>query len=459
MKRLARWILTNTSGSVVGFAGVGKSNLLSFLCNRPDALQEYVPQLDRQVAPIAVDLNNLPANNLATLYRFILRSFFEAREQFDAPMQAKIAELYAEHRTNRDPFLSQSALRELLLLFQASQIRIILVLDRFDKFCRRASPQMTDTLRGLRDSFKETLSFIVGMRQEVVYLSDPTVLGELYEILDTHVCWVGPMDEVDARKLILEETRLASRPPSEADISDLLALTGSYPSLLKAASHWWLTLQHRPAGSLAEAILGERSIQNRLKEIWTGLSQEEQMVLSEVQRSIIRSGVGKAKDKRKREGTQRAFKNMMKQHRRTLTRLESKGIGRQTETGWQLASGLLEAYVATVGGSSRGRIWLDQSANVIFQDQTPLETLSPLEHSLLRFLVSHPRIRHTYTELIEAAWPEDVYREGVTTEALYQVVRGLRRQIEPTPSQPRYVVNWRGRPEGGYQCFPEGRPG
>jgi DNA-binding response OmpR family regulator len=72
--------------------------------------------------------------------------------------------------------------------------------------------------------------------------------------------------------------------------------------------------------------------------------------------------------------------------------------------------------------------------------------------------VTHPRVRHTYTDLIEAAWPEDIHREGVSTEALYQLVRGLRRQIESTPSQPRYIVNWRGRPEGGYQCFPEGRP-
>ena len=39
-----------------------------------------------------------------------------------------------------------------------------------------------------------------------------------------------------------------------------------------------------------------------------------------------------------------------------------------------------------------------------------------------------------------------------------QVVAGLRRKIEPDPSRPCYLVNWRGTPEGGYQCFPEGRP-
>ena len=34
----------------------------------------------------------------------------------------------------------------------------------------------------------------------------------------------------------------------------------------------------------------------------------------------------------------------------------------------------------------------------------------------------------------------------------------LRKKIEPNLARPCYVVTWRGRPEGGYQFFPEGRP-
>jgi hypothetical protein len=230
MRQLARWIQTNSSGSVVGLAGAGKSNLLGFLCHRPDALQSYLTPSDKSFALIPVDLNNLPANNLATLYRVILRAFYEARHQFETSIQETIATLYHDNRSTRDPFLSQSALRELLLLFQARQMRIVLVLDRFDKFCQQASLSMTDTLRGLRDSFKDTLSYIAGMRQEVVYLSDPLILGELYEILDTHVCWVGSMNEADAHKLIAEETLLAATPPTEADISSLLNLSGGHPA-------------------------------------------------------------------------------------------------------------------------------------------------------------------------------------------------------------------------------------
>lgn len=87
-----------------------------------------------------------------------------------------------------------------------------------------------------------------------------------------------------------------------------------------------------------------------------------------------------------------------------------------------------------------------------------VEDLPPLEQSVLAFFVEHPYTRHMHTDIIEAAWPADAAREGVTNEALYQVIRGLRKKIEPDASQPRYVINWRGTPEGGYQFYPEGRP-
>ncbi len=454
MKILGHWIQTNTSGAVVGLAGAGKSNLLGFLCNRPDALKSYIPSLDVPLAVIAVDLNNLPSNDLSTFYRVILRSFYEAADQFEDPLPDTIAILYRENRTSQDPFLSQSALRELLLHLQDRQIRVVLVLDRFDKFCREATTQMTDTLRGLRDSFKETLSYIVGMRQEVIYMSDPSVLGELYEILDTYVCWVGFMNESDARKLIAEETLTTSPPPIEADINRLLELTGNYPALLKTACHWWLNHgQEKTAANWLDTLFAERTIQYRLKEVWNGLSQEEQLTLSDVQR-LARGSL-----KTTIKGNDKVFQHLQVQHQDALSRLIAKGVLQNSDGNLRISGELLAVYIRSVGGRSRGQLWLDKELNVIYQDQTPLDELAPLERSLLRFFLTYPRVRHTYTDLIEGAWPEEVYKEGVSTEALYQLVRGLRRQIEPNPSQFRYIINWRGKPEGGYQCFPEGRPG
>ncbi|MCL4295857.1 MAG: winged helix-turn-helix domain-containing protein [Anaerolineae bacterium] len=460
MDTLAGWIRSGASGAVVGLTGAGKSNLLGFLCHRPEILQSYLAPWAGSVALVLVDLNNLPVSNLSSLYRLILRSFYEARPYLETDLRQAVTKLYEENRGVRDPFLSQSALRELLLLFQTHHVRVILVLDHFDHFCQVASPQLSDTLRGLRDSFKSTLCYLVGVRQEIAYLSDPTILSELYELLDSHVCWVGPLAETDARQLVADETHAVLTPPTENEIMHLLDLTGGYPSLLKAACNWWLTAPAKPAATdWASTLLAERSLQYRLAEIWGGLTQEEQLALAQLQKWQSRAASAAGQEK----ALARTFEGLAKQHRHALARLTAKGLCQQVDSGWRIVSELLAGYVAQAVGRGSGKIWLDEETEELYQGQNPLTDLAPLERAVLSFLVKHPRLRHTKTELIVHAWPEELRQQGVTDDSLYQVIAKLREKIEPNPAKPCYLVTWRGTRggmlEGGYQFFAEGRPG
>jgi hypothetical protein len=444
MEIITAWLSAGLSGSVVGLPGCGRSNLLGFLCNRPDAVQAYLGAGGQPPVLISVDLYNLPANNLSTLYRMILRAFQRVKVQLEPALQQRINLLYQRHEAERDPFLPQSALQEVLLYCQAEQIQVVLVFNHFDQFCQLATRQMVNTLRGLRNDFKDTLSYIAGMSHEVSYLDDPDNLGSMYELLDQYICWVGAMNEADRRQMIAEETRLAASPPGEADMEAILALTGGYPALLKAVCHWWLTTPPRPARQQwGTTLLAERSISYRLEKIWQGLTQEEQFVAGELQKSVA-------------TGTP-AHRLMAEQHK-LLALLANKGICQPVAAGWQLAGELFEAFVAQVEGRGRGRIWLDETSQEIYQGQTLVTTLTELGRALLIFLLKNPRLRHTKTDLIVNVWPEELRREGVSDNSLYQVIFQIRQAIEVNPGQPAYLVNWRGKPEGGYQFFPEGRP-
>jgi hypothetical protein len=434
--------------------------LLGFLCHRPEVICTYLPIQAGTLALIPVDINSLPANNLSTLYRVIIRSFYWVRDQFDEPLQQKISDVYQETRSERDPFVTQSSLQELLLLCRGQQIRVVLVLNRFDSFCQMATPQMANTLRGLRDDFKDTLSYIAGMTQEVAYLPDPTILGEMYELLDNYVCWVGVMNEEDAGNLIARATRAAPIAPTDTEVRIVLDLTGGFPSLLRATCHWWLITKHKPGHTdWAEALLAERSIQHRLAQIWRGLTQEEQFTLSELQK-LQTVGVmdrnGEIPENKPKNFDQK-YRNFTKEHHDILARLKVKGACNQTETGWWIAD-LLAAYVAKVEGRGRGRIWLDEKTGEIYQGPTLLTHLTALEKSVLSFLIKHPRMSHTKTDLIINTWPDELRQQGVADSSLYQVVLTIRKAIEPNLSEPSYLITWRGKPEGGYQFFPEGRP-
>ena len=446
LELLAGWVSAGESSSVVGLSGCGRSNLLGFLCHRPEVFQTYLLAQVSDVVLIPVDLNNLPNNDLSTLYRIILRSFYRVCDRFEPDLQQKTTALYLETRAEQDPFLAQSALQELLLLFQSHRIQVVLVFNRFDRFCEMATLQMINTLRGLRDDFKDTLCYIAGMTQEVAYLPDPTSLGDMYELLDNYVCWLGAMEDADSRNLIARATPTATPPPTDADIATMIALTGGYPALLRAVCHWWLTTKNKPNhAQWADLLLAERSIQHRLAKMWAGLTQEEQFIVSELQK-LQQIDVGNC------------LEDFSQQHHYLLARLAEKGVCYQAEQGWRVAGDLLANYVTTIKGRGRGKMWLDEDTGEIYQGETPLENLAALERSVLSFLIKHPRQRHTKTDLIISTWPDELRQQGVTDNSLYQVILTLRKAIEPDPGEPSYLVTWRGKPEGGYQFFPEGRP-
>jgi hypothetical protein len=447
IKILADWIIGGTSGSVVGLPGVGKSNFLGFLCHRPEVIQLLLAPHQIKVVLIPIDLNNLPDDTIATFYRVILRAFHENRDHFDQTLQQSIDSIYQENKATCDPFLAQSALRELLVQFRERKRRVGFVFDRFDDFCQAATSPMTNSLRGLRDSFKETLFYIMGMRQEAAYLPDPSTMGELYEILDTHVHWVGPMNRDDARSLIEQEIHSTDAHPIESDVDAFIKLSGGFPSLLKVICNWWQVTPDRGASDKwLEVFLNDSNINYRLQEILTGLSQEELLILSEVE---------KISSHRER---QISLQKLDHPYRKVLNRLMVKGICELSDTRWRISSELLAFYLAKVKGRGRGRIWLNEETEEAYQGKTLIQGLTPLEREVLHFLLRHTRVRHTKTDIIVNAWPDELKKEGVTDDSLYQVIVGLRKKIEPISAKPCYIINWRGKPEGGYQLFPEGRP-
>ena len=141
LKRLIRWIIAGESGTVAGLPGAGRATFLGFICHRLEIIQAHLEQHDCQSILIPVDLINLSEPTLSTFYRTILRSFFEfvvLNDRFEPSMQQRISDLYRRTEADQDPFLPQSALRELLLYFQTNNIRIGLIMNRFDRFCESA---------------------------------------------------------------------------------------------------------------------------------------------------------------------------------------------------------------------------------------------------------------------------------------------------------------------------------
>lgn len=446
VQELANWIVTGASGSLIGLSGTGKSDFLGFLCHRPQALQNYLPKKTQPFTILYMDLNTLPAPSLSALFRVILRAFYEHKSRFSAESHEVIDRVYLENREQRDPFISQSGLRELLLHMQQRRHRVVFALDRFDVFSTMLTPKMGDSLRGLRDGFKETLSYIACMTHSLAYLPNPEAIGDLKRLLDQQICVLGPMTEQDTRDTIIRRTTVADVQPNEDEATQIWQLTGGYPSLVMQTCRWWLTTADKPPLIEWPAILMQKpNIYHRLEDIWSGLTQEEQLVLTKMHQAKLTDTS--------------AQQDIAAIYESALISLLEKRLLVQEGAGYRPFSALFADYVAAIEQPSRGRIRHDPTTQTLYHGPDILDGLAPKERAILQYLTQNPHVQHTYTDIIVAAWSDEERYNGVTNDSLFQVIRTLRQKIEPVPSKPVYVVNWRGKPEGGYQFFPEGRPG
>ena len=449
MATLVSWIRTGQSGALIGLPGTGKSNLLRFLCHRPDVVAQYLNSDSARVAVVQVDLNNLTGSDLATLYRVMLRSLCEAGAQLLAiePALFDIASTtYRRVEEKTDPFVCQSAVREVLIAFLERQARLVLVMDPFDQLGRTASVQVLDNLRGLRDSFKYTLTYIVGLRHELAYIRDPREMGELYEILDSHVCWMGALAAEDARYSISQVAEATGRSFAPTQIEQLIHLTGSYPTLLRAATLWLAEVAPVPDASAWEnCLFAEPSIQNRLNDVWQALTGEEQTVLSILQTAL-------AAESPKERGE--SLRQIEEKYRSVLAQLQSKSLCAQDSSDWRLFGPLFARFVVAQGSISIGKVRHDPRMDRFFRGDMELTGLSEQDRRLLRHFLEQPAIAHNIDDLVEAAWA-DVHAEGVSNVAVQQAIRHLRKQIEPNPANPSYLITAHGT---GYRFFPEGAP-
>jgi hypothetical protein len=446
MQILARWIAAGVSGSVVGLVGCGRSSFLRHVCDNPQQLAQFLPANSPPIVIIAIDLYDLPTNNLVDLYRSILHAFYWVRERLPAPFAQLVNDIYLEYRAIVDPFLVQKALHEVLLAFQNARQPVVMVMNRFDTFCETSTSQQVNTLRSLRDRFKETLSYIVGMRQEVIYLADPARLGDMYELFDSQICHIGALSVADSHAALTAMFH-ASEVPSAEEQQSIIRISGGFPSLLKAVAQWWQFHPQRPAAitDWAEALMRDATIQYRLERLWRGLTQEEQQLLSELHKQEFL----------KRDARQNQI--LSQQSPLLVQRLMAKGCCQVATKGFRINGELLAAYVAQHAGRVRGRIWLNETEHVIYQGQQALIDLTPLEFNILAFLIANPGVRHSSDTIIERAWPDQENKEVVTPNNLQVHIANLRKKVEPQPNAPRYILTWNGKP-GGYTCFPEGKP-
>lgn len=325
MATLAYWSEIGASGIVLGLAGSGVSTLLRYFVNRPDRVSSYLSTNQQTILPVWIELQPVAEPTPVTLYRLLLRGILETTAHLSSQLPPDLRQACQAHLNRNDALVLQTTLFAVFAHYQAVHVTLVFVIDRVDQLVGNIELTFGNPLRALRDRFRETVTYLVGMRITPTFLDTIDALGDWGRLLSTHLCVVGSLSAQDSAFVIAKHVQTAARKPTAADIEQFLALSGGYPTLLKAVVHWWMTRTPQlPGADWGEALRQEPGIQLRLREIGRCLSVQERQALQTITTS---------------QGTS-AIPHVMGE------RLVQLGICRQhPHQGWQVAGTLFAGIV------------------------------------------------------------------------------------------------------------------
>ncbi len=307
---MERWRASD-SCSLIGVGSVGKSNLLQHLAD-PEVQSYYMKDVaeGKVFKAIIIDpsmLGPLPSDTADAEqvrcwagYELMMHRLFLAFYPFDV-LGADDARLFYEtYQTLQDgnnPLYAYMGLRYFELgleLFMKRGIQIVFMFDEFEEMLRELPVKFFLTLRGLRDSNKNQLSYLTFTRATIPEIAEnigvhPLDIEPFAELFTDNVYYVGPYNETDARDMLKILSRRNNRTYDDYTLNFLLWATGRYAGLLRSSFRALDTLGSLDADTImtrgdqiVQQLALKRPVRLECKTIWSSLTAREQYILREL---------------------------------------------------------------------------------------------------------------------------------------------------------------------------------
>ncbi len=306
---MQRWRAAD-SCSLIGVGSVGKSNLLQHLAN-PDVQKAYMNITGAsEFKAIIIDpnlLGPLGSNDNEQIrcwagYELLMHRLYMTFYPFEVLGKEdgqRFYEVYQNLQDGSNPIYAYMGLRYFELgldYFMRRGIRIVFMFDEFEEMLKQLPIKFFQTLRGLRDTNKKQLSFLTFTRAPLASLVEQMELSVLdmepfAELFNDSIYYVGPYNEVDARRMVDNLIGRNQKTVTEQSITFLIWATGSYAGLLRSGFRLLDALGTIDSSStmndeLVRQLAIRRPIRMECKTIWTSLTPAEQHVLKAVARLL-----------------------------------------------------------------------------------------------------------------------------------------------------------------------------
>lgn len=412
------------SCQVVGLPGIGRSTILKLLSYNKAVRTYHLQDQEQWLHFVYMDLSEIKGRSIFDITKFILISLsYSLGERGKSAEQKEVDRLFKEHVHSNDELVLFQALKKAVdHLAIEKELTVVFLFDRFDEYLPTIESQFFSNVRVLRNHAKYRFSSVFSLNRTIEEILEPDIYKDFYDFLLGNTIYVDfpSREELAFRFSYLE--RVTGKKLDTKAQDELLALTHGHGKVTKLSYEALLSQDTLP-NNIQEFLLAKLPVQGALFEIWSALFPKEQQILLGQQ----------AKSMNQEENSYLVKSHLIEQN--------------------TIAIPLFERALPQFGTlKPQEEISFDPHKNAFFKGKEELtEKLSPSEFRLLKFLLDNAGRVCTKDEIIDAVWKDQATREGVTDQALDQVIYRLRKKIEEDPNNPQHLRTVKGQ---GYRLTP-----
>ncbi len=395
---------------IISFPGCGKSTLLRYLSENPIFVEKN-PTLKF----VYVDLNQLPRFEPSQLYKLILREL------------CKVSNLKVTYTSGDEELALLDQIREALTRLSEDAERVAIILDRFDKVIASLPPETFNTLKSLRDDFKHFLIFVVATPTDPLNLSPLSKIVSFYKLVIPSVLYVKPFNEENCRVMIREFAKRRNRKLTKEQETKIRQVSGCHPTLAKSIiqaleEDTKLTIDVPTISQLSSVniCLTEITESLNLSDLRTALDIAMERTPSDTNslRTLLNLGIAVPMQGNK----YRLFSPVFSEHLKT--------------------SEIPKHHKVNIANLQKV-FDLDENRNTVVKKGKDLsQILTKQETELMKYLIVNQGRVCKRDEIASVIWGQNSM-EGITNEAIDQVVSRLRSKIEEN-EKPEYLITLRG---------------